>query len=142
MIIFPITPEIEEAAESIAQFAACEDNWYVPCAEAKPPGDNPKHVLHAGNVRAVFSWTKDPDSDDVVRHLSVSVDGDRLPQPVVVWTLGRMFGFTGAEADEHGVVADKADTWRVAVNDEENCIVMIEGVSTEEGAIAGPRSGG
>jgi len=50
-----------------------------------------------------------------------------------------MFGFTGAEElADTGVVRDRAEGWGVDVNDEEQCIVVIERVRTEEGAIAGP----
>jgi hypothetical protein len=132
MIFLPITPEVKEAAERIAEYAAHEDHWYTPHADLQPPGNNPEHVLRAGNVRAVFSWTRDPYSGDVVRHLTVSVEG-RWPQPVVVWTLANMFGFTGAEADETGVVMDKADTWQVGVNDDEQCIAVIEKVEGANG---------
>jgi hypothetical protein len=128
MFIFPLNAEVEGYAKRIAEYAAQEDHWYRPDRGDDSPGDHPSHVMTVGDVRAVFSWTESPEKE-VFRHLSVSLRGeDRWPPPIVVWTLARMFGFTGAEADDTGVVKRNPKGWGVDVNDEEQCIVVIEKV--------------
>jgi len=138
MNVFPITPEVKEAVARVVEYATHEDHWYRPERGDAPPGDKTEHEVIIGNTRSVFSWTEHPEQG-VYRHLSVSVAGGKWPHPIVVWTLAHMFGFTGAEElADTGVVRDRAEGWGVDVNDEEQCIVVIERVRTEEGAIAGP----
>jgi hypothetical protein len=128
MLIFPLNAEVVGFAQRIAKYSEHEDHWYRPAAGDPPPGDRPEHVMTVGDVRAVFSWTEDP-KDGVFRHLSVSIRGEgNWPPPVLVWSLANMFGFTGANADETGVVKDRAKGWAIDVNDEEQCIVVIERV--------------
>jgi hypothetical protein len=100
--------ERKRAAEIVA-YASRPHNLYHPGARAKVPGDQPEHVAHFGDFRAVFSWTKV--KTGVFRHLSVSVgEHTNFPNPVMVEELARLFGFTGGygqwqvEADIKSVV--------------------------------------
>lgn len=90
-----IDNELREQARKIAEFSSRPENYYVPGPDAKVPGDNPLHVLQAGDFRCVFSWTKTPE-DGIFRHFSLSVaHHTAIPNPVFVEELARLFGFKG-----------------------------------------------
>jgi hypothetical protein len=105
-----IGDEQRERAKEIATFASQPENIYHPGPKAKVPGDCPEYVAQFNDFRAVFSWTKV--KSGVYRHLSVSVgDPTRLPNPVMVEEISRLFGFSKGYQDwdvdvdaAHGVV--------------------------------------
>jgi len=115
--VLVIGPEEKQRAKEIVAYASQPENIYHPDPKAKVPGDCPEHVAQFGSFRIVFSWTKV--RLGVYRHLSVSVgDPTRLPNPVMVEEVSRLFGFTGSFKDweieidrEHGVaiVAQRVD---------------------------------
>jgi hypothetical protein len=132
---FLLTGEITARAKEIAEFASKPVNWYR-VGDPLIPGNVAAHVLVSGTTRAVFSWTVHPDHEGLVlRHLSVSVRREgALPLPEVVFTLAHLFGFTGANPQsEAGIVTKPAPTWQMAVNEDENTIVVQE-------AIKGPQA--
>ena len=93
-------------------------------------------------MHATFSWTVSPKEGTVWRQLSVSVERrGRYPQPVMVWTLARYFGFLGATPDNQGLVHEKASDWGVDINQTENTLVVIQKVdeaSLSQSASASP----
>jgi hypothetical protein len=116
--ILIIGDEQRVRAKEIAVFSSQPENYYVPGPKAKKvPGDCPEHVAQFNDFRTVFSWTKV--KSGVYRHLSVSVgDPTRLPNPVMVEEISRLFGFSKGYQDwqvdidpAHGVViiAQKVD---------------------------------
>jgi len=127
MAVVLLNPKVKEWAKKIVAHAEQSDNWYRP-GSGSLPGDDPAHVLHTGTVRAVFSWTSDPKTDRVYRHLSASVVGKvAFPAPEVVWTLARLFGFTGGELEGEAVTKPD-DSWRAGINEAEKTIVLVQEV--------------
>ena len=89
-----IGPEEKARAKEIATFSAQPENIYQPGPGSAPPGDRREHVAQFWDFRCVFSWTRV--QSGTYRHLSVSVgDPTRLPNPVMVDEISRLFGFTG-----------------------------------------------
>lgn len=132
MNILFLTKDTEARAKEIAVYAAKPGNWYRPGETLTLPGEHPEYVLVSGTIRAVFTWTRATKSL-VIRHMSVSVQGANYPNPLTVWTLAHMFGFTGAKPDEHGLVHQPANTWGCFVDKDERCVVVqekIEGVTS------------
>jgi hypothetical protein len=117
----------KERAREIVDYARRTENWYKVGETSWIPGDRSEFVLISGTVRAVFSWTQV--EARILRHMSVSVMGPRLPNPSIVWTLAGFFEFTGVEADAYGVVDRPAATWGIWANEEEHCIVVQEEIN-------------
>jgi len=57
------------------------------------PGNDPHFVAKLGTYRTVFTFTRAGDA--LFRHLSVSVPGEKYPNPVAMWILADLYGFTG-----------------------------------------------
>ena len=128
---FRLTPAVVARAKEIVAFAEMQKNWYYPGVPGQAlPGDNPEHVLKSGTTRAVFSWTRHPEHEDVIlRHMSVSVQRKgRYPRPIVVWTIAHLFGFTGAEPNDVGVVIKPAPTWQMASDETKHTVVVQESI--------------
>ena len=134
--LIQLGPEVEEAAKKIVAYAKDPKNWYRIDSDGKPiselPGDKPEHTLKTGSTRAVFSYTMVKGAgksggllgdDRLMRFLTVS-NITNYPSPISTFTLARMFGFTGAEADDHGVVKEPAKEWGLAVNKEEGAAIV------------------
>jgi len=59
----------------------------------KPVGDDPAHVVVNGNIRIVYSTERQPDEKlGLCHHLSVSKQGDGLPNPEIVSAVMEQFG--------------------------------------------------
>ena len=119
-----IDGEAEAEVRRVLEFAEKAKNYYIigpgGFSFQRPPGDDPRHVAHLRvGFRAVFSITKSPDGR-LYRHLSISVDGGKLPNPFAAYTIAKMFGFTGW--DEKSEVPPAG--WGLEVNKDENCIVL------------------
>lgn len=122
-----ILNDAQERAKEIALFAAKPENWYRIGESTFIPGDRPEYVLTSGTTRAVFTWTRITETD-VRRHMSISVMSRNYPNPVLVWTLAHMFGFTGSKPDASGVIQEPSKTWAIGIDDDEHCIVVQEKV--------------
>lgn len=120
--------EAEARAKEVAAFAARPENWYKVGESTWIPGDREEYVLRSLTVRAVFSWTQVAPGD-VRRHMTISTMGPRFPNPMVVWTLAHMFGFTGAKPNAEGLVHEPAKSWAFLPDEKEHCIVVQEKVS-------------
>jgi hypothetical protein len=87
------------------------------------PGDDPNFVAHFGTYRAVFTYTQEPRSARVYRHLSISVPGKKYPHQAAAFMIATLFGFTGW--DERTI--DRApEGWQIEVNQREHCIVLAQ----------------
>lgn len=87
----------------------------------EPPGDNPRHTVSIGDYRCVFSITNT--GHRKMRHLSVSVPGDKYPNPAAVYMIANEFGLTGWSADNPSIPG--AD-WIVGPNPAERCVVVAQ----------------
>lgn len=128
---FFLTDAVLARAKEVVAFAEKQANWYYPGIPGRTvPGDIPDHILESGTTRAVFSWTKHPEHEDIIlRHMSVSVKRKgRYPRPLVVWTIAHLFGFTGAEPNDVGVVIKPAPTWKMASDETEHTVVVQESI--------------
>lgn len=127
-------PEAERAAQAVADYAARPENWYRVSADLRPvdgwvPGDRPGHVLLNGTTRVVFSFLQVEGRERPFRYMTVSTTASGgLPNPVAVFTLAHMLGFTGAEADGAGVVLRPSRTWGLDLNRIERTVVVQEEV--------------
>lgn len=114
--ILIIGPEEKARAKEMVAFSSQPENIYHPGPGAKIPGDRPEHVAHFNDFRCVFSWTAV--KSGVYRHLSVSVgDPTRLPNPVMVEEVSRLFGFTKSYAD-----------WQVEIDHSHGAVIIAQRV--------------
>lgn len=115
----------DDARASAARVLShAEKHHYSP--GQKPPGDDDRFVARLGTYRAVFSFTH---ADGTLwRHLSVSVPAKgKLPNPVAVFTIAKLFGFTGYD---EAAPFKPAPDWGVNVNDDEHCVVVAQALRT------------
>lgn len=96
-----------------------------------PPGDNPEHVLDFDfGYRAVFSYSMNKSPPVLVRHLSVSVPGN-LPNPVAVFMIAEMFGFTGWNI----MMGDEpSPDWYIGINDDGDGPYVVVGQIIPQGS--------
>lgn len=123
-----IDDDLRVRCADVRAFAERSENWYRYGQVDWIPGDRPEYVVRTlGGYRAVFTITYAPEQRPVpFRHLTVSVEGPSYPNPIVVWTIAKMLGFSGAEADDD-VVATPGP-WGVALDDAEHCVVVQQPV--------------
>lgn len=107
----------------VRAFAELPSNWYRP-EKHGPPGDNPRYVVKCGTYRIVFSITFL--KDQTFRHLSISTSGTSWPNPLTIWTVAHLFGFTGVEPDENDLVHDPGDDWMVSMDEEYRAVVVAQ----------------
>lgn len=109
------------AVQRVVDFATLPENWYRPGITSLVPGEDPRFVAHLKDgFRAVFTISKFPDGL-VLRHLSISVNSDKLPHIAAAFTIAEMFGFSGWDGKTlHRI----PDGWMSSVNKAENCVVL------------------
>ncbi len=115
----PLVLDDAAKAEVARVKAHAEANHYRPGGST--PGDDPRFVAKLGTYRAVFTYTHDS-SDDVYRHLSVSVPSHKYPNPAAVYAIADLFGFTGYDSDK----PERPGPWMMDVNRSEHCVVVVE----------------
>lgn len=86
-----------------------------------PPGDNDNHTISIGDYRCVFSITRTGHRN--LRHLSVSVPGDKYPHPAAVFMIADEFGFTGWSRENP---SNPGADWIVGPNPAERCVVVAQ----------------
>jgi hypothetical protein len=120
-----INDELREACERLRSYAHDPKHWYRLGKSTVVPGDVQEHVLVLPEgFRLVFSITDAPEhSPRPFRHMSLSVDGQNYPHPMVVWTLADLLGFTGAETTKDGTIVGSGP-WAVAIDETEHCVVV------------------
>lgn len=116
-----LNDDARERVAKVLEFASKPENFYLPHGGSpKPPGDIPAHVVQLGDFRCVFSLTKVA-QEKLFRHLSVSVPSNerapRLPNPMMVAEVARLFGFQGPE-----------QSWHIGPHMYDGCIVVIQEV--------------
>jgi hypothetical protein len=97
-----------------------EAHHYTPGAW-KVPGDDPRYVAKLGSYRVVFTITHA--GHDVFRHLSVSVPGNKYPNPAAVFLIAHEFGFTGWDEKVPG---DPGPDWVVGPHKHDRCVVVAQ----------------
>jgi hypothetical protein len=105
--------ELELEARRIREHAEKPENYYWPDSGARAPSNDPRFVFRSGPYTFVFSLTVTANA--IFRRLSVSTSkAGMIPQPVVVWTVAHLLGFTGAASNAPtGVVTSPAEDWLV-----------------------------
>jgi hypothetical protein len=132
--VFVVDDDVRARIADLRAFAEQREHWYIP-GKTGVPGLDRRHVVHAGDVQACFSWTVRPDNGRVIRHLTASVrawhEGNRNAYPLdsAVWTLAHLLGFTGATASDKGLVRERSPTWAVGINEDEGCVIVQETVT-------------
>jgi hypothetical protein len=131
-----IGPAEKEAATKVVAYAAAHP--YIPGPSAKPPGDDPGHVLHLGTYRAVLSFTHAGDGH-VYRNLSISVPGTLWVNPAAAFMIADLLGFTGWD----GRTIDRTpEQWIVGLNEAERTIVVAhEAGQAEPERVIAPKIG-
>ncbi len=107
-------------------------NWYIVGTSPCPPGDLPRHVIDLSQMKCVFSITvmDSPTGHQTYRHASFSLPyaaEGKTPNPIAIFTVARMLGFTGGELCPTGdgaleVVLSPAKHWQMGV---ENGVVVL-----------------
>lgn len=101
-----------------------DEHPYKPGPHAGTPGDDPHFVAHLNSYRCVFTFTHD-DQGKVWRHLSVSVPGGKYPNPIAVWMIADLFGFTGWKPE----MGEKPGLgWGAYVDEGARCAVVAQEV--------------
>ncbi|HEY4355927.1 MAG TPA: hypothetical protein VGN16_09285 [Acidobacteriaceae bacterium] len=112
MTLRPLILGPTEEARAAEIIAHADQHHYIPGAGAPPPGDDPAFVIELmGGYKAVFSFTEA--DNGLYRHLSVSVPGTSLPNPIAVYAIAEMFGFTGWD----GKSQDIPKNWAVGMEE-------------------------
>lgn len=119
---------IEEVAKAkaarVREYAENKDHWYR--VGGPVPGDIPEHVCVIDTYRCVFSITEAllNGEKQLFRHFSVSVpDAGKLPNPVAVWALASLFGFSGWDKS---VKLEPPAGWQVAVSTAGDCVIVAQ----------------
>jgi hypothetical protein len=123
MMLRALTINDAARAEVARVVANAKSHPYRPDCET-PPGDDKRFVAKLDTYRAVFSFTH---ADGLVyRHLSISVPGKDYPNPLAVFTIADLFGFTGWGGQSY-----PAHGWMINVNENEHCIVLAQPMEEE-----------
>lgn len=114
----------EVSVRRVLEFAERPENYYVigpgGFSFQRRPGDDPRHVaLIPVGFRAVFSITHSPDGI-LYRHLSISVTGNKMPNPFAAYTIAELFRFKGWDGKSEIPPA----SWGLSVDKESNRIVL------------------
>jgi hypothetical protein len=122
MRVLMLDSEAVDKVKKVLAFARA--NVYYP-ENARVPGDNPKYSCHLNSFRCVFTYTKDPESGKLFRHLSISVPSKDYPSPEAVSVIAGLFEFRGSEEGVEDQVRN--GKWILHVEHEEpHCVVLAE----------------
>lgn len=106
----PLILGAAEEARAAEIIAHADQHHYIPGPGVPPPGDDDAFVANLnGGYKAVFSFTEA--DNGLYRHLSVSVPGAKLPNPIAVYAIAEMFGFTGWD----GTSMNIPENWSVGM---------------------------
>jgi hypothetical protein len=121
MKIRPLVIDAAARATIARVIAHAMDHPYRPGPGVGAPGDNQNFVAKLNTYRAVFTFTVTPEA--CYRHLSVSVPGEKYPNPAAAFMIADAFGFTGWD---HKQVEKLPDGWMIDVNKSEHCVVLAQ----------------
>jgi hypothetical protein len=115
-----------EAKAKIAEVVKfAEGNHYRPGLSETIPGDDARHVVEIFHgFRAVFSFTEGP--DELYRHLTISVAGEKYPNPIAAFMIADAFGFTGWKIE---MGEQPPSDWMGDVNYEDHCVTLLQKTS-------------
>ncbi len=131
-MIRPLILDEEAKAKAAAVMAYAEAHPYRPAPGLIPAGDNPRFVANfAYGYRAVFTYTH---SERVWRHLSVSAPNGKYLNPIAVFMIARLFGFTGWDGRSNQC----PDDWGMWSNKDEHCVVLVQECSAMCASAARP----
>jgi hypothetical protein len=95
---------------------------YIPGPGVQPPGDDDRFVVRTDfGYKIVFSLTESDGS--LWRHMSISVPGRHYPNPLVVFEVATLFGFTGWDFSKGPT---PAPDWLIHLDDKEECIKVAQ----------------
>lgn len=120
----PLVLDDAAKAEAARVVAYAMDHPYRPRAGGRPPGDDPGHVAMLNTYRAVFSFTEL--SGATFRHLTVSVPGERYPNPAAAFAIADLFGFTGWD---QRTIDRPPDSWGIEVKPAEHCVSLVQKIA-------------
>ena len=122
---FLLTQQKQKAVDELVSFASKRENWYKPGESNWIPGNRPSYTIELDSFRCVFTW--DEREGVILRHLSISVpEGVGFyPDPIVAFTIAKMFGFTGGKEHE-GVVIGPGKDWMCGPVPHENCVAFVQ----------------
>lgn len=110
----------------VREFAERPENVYYPAPNKIAPGEDLNFVAQLDTYRCVFTITAMEDRR--FRHLSISVPSKDFPNPISVFTIANLFGFTGGKVDNEIAVAPGSD-WQIAIDKDQHCIVVLQEVA-------------
>jgi hypothetical protein len=122
---------IDDAAKAevkrVRDHAEALANLYRPGITQKVPGDDPSFCAHLHHgFRCVFTITEMQGIR--YRHLTISVTGEKYPNPIAAYTIAELFGFEGWD----GRSEEPPPHWQGGVNQREHCVVLAEALSDRD----------
>lgn len=119
--------------QGVLEFAHKPENYYIigpgGFSLQRPPGDDPRHVVHLNTFRCVFSVSKA--DGKLWKHLSVSVPGNKYPNPFAVYTIAQEFGFTGWDGNSEVPPVD----WAGRLEQEVRAVVLAQELRAAKEAV-------
>ena len=119
-----ISPEVQHAASELVSFASKRENWFDPRVHKWIPGDRPEYTIAFNTYRCCFTYTVGK-GEIVFRMVSVSVPGTSYPNPLAVWSIAEMLGFTGG-VKVHDTIMEPSKEWIVYAEEAVQAIVVAQ----------------
>ena len=121
-MIRPLVIDDAARAQAARVVAYAMDHPYYPRPGCAVAGDNPNHVAHLDTYRVVFTFSHDGEGH-VFRHMSISVPGTKYPNPVAVFHIAELFGFTGYTP---GQPMKPPEDWIIDMNEGERSVHVLQ----------------
>lgn len=122
----------EAKGKAAAVMAYARAHIYDPSEHQLVPGDNPRYVCHLNTYRCVFTYTRDPKSGKLYRHLSISVPSNQYPNLISAAAIAGLFEFSGADLGVEKQLANGRWLLHVEKKHEPHCIVLAEELRDEK----------
>lgn len=126
MNLRPLVIDDNAKAKVARVLAHAEQHHYRIDAGGPPPGDDERFVAQLDTYRAVFSFTHA--EGGVYRHMSVSVPGGKFPNPVAVFMIAQLFGFTGYDESKP---FEPGPQWGVTTCDHHQAVVVSQPIGAD-----------
>lgn len=124
-----IDDELRATCRRLRECAEDPARRYRP-GQGRLPGTMTEHcAVLFGGWKVFFTITEAP-GHPPFRHLTVSVPGTNLPNPMMVWTLATLLGFTGAQLNDGWVVGP--GPWAMGVDEAERCLIVQQPLEAGE----------
>lgn len=120
-----IDEEAKANVKAVLDFASRRENWWS-LGKGTPPGDKPEHTTQLTHFRCVYSVTLLDGKPN--RHLSVSIDKN-LPHPIAVFSIAKLFGFTGGKEEgvgEDAVWVGPGKDWQIGPHQVERAVIVVQ----------------